>query len=234
MITAQRCIEQWTQSVIEEGAFDIPDEVQFEKTLSDNGDWYYTFRHDVLGELGRLHVLPKGHGALKFLVEVLGDPNEFIDEQRQGILEPIVNNVLAALRQTFDYEGDDFGKNSLASAGCEEILCTHCGDIVALVICVDGLVGPDELAECALFFYNRIAKLNVPTWVIGDEAEIKMGSYVTTKFLVLKLWPNRVKAKEMLAISLKAKLDKLIQGHCAHRDGSNDNDALTRLGAGAG
>ena len=219
MTTAQRCIEQLTQSVIEGGTFDIPDEIQFEKTHSDNGDWYYTVRHDVLGELGRLHVLRKGNGALRFLVEVLGDPDEFIEEQRQDILEPIVENVLAALRQALHYETDDFGNNTPATVGCEEIVCTHCGAIVALVICVDGVVGPDELAESSQFFSKRITKYNVPTWVLGNITEFRMGSYVTTKFLILKLWPNRVKAKEMLSISLKAKLDKLMQEHCAKRGG---------------
>jgi hypothetical protein len=219
MTTAQRCIEQLTQSVIEGGTFDIPDGIQFEKTHSDNGDWYYTVRHDVLGELGRLHVLPKGNGALRFLVEVLGDPDEFIEEQRQDILEPIVDKVLTVLKRAFDCETDDFGKNRLASAGCEEILCTHCGAIVALVICVDGVVGPDELADSAQFFSKRIAKRNVPVWALGNITEFRMGSYVTTKFLALKLWPNRVKAKEMLSIRLKAKLDKLMQEHCANRGG---------------
>jgi hypothetical protein len=221
MTTAQRYIEQLTQSVIEGGAFDIPDEVQFEKTHSDNGDWYYTVRHDVLGEIGRLHVLSKGNGALRFLVEVLDDSNELIERQRQDILEPIVEKVLAVLRRAFHYEEDDFEKNhpTSASAGCEEILCTHCGAIVALVICVAGVVGSDELAENAEFFSKRIAKCNVPTWALGNITEFRMGSYLTTKFLALKLWPNRVKAKEMLSISLKAKLDKLMQGHCANRGG---------------
>lgn len=216
MTTAQRCIEQLTRSVIEGGTFDIPAEIQFEKTHSDNGDWYYTVRHDVLGEIGRLHVLRKGNGALRFLVEVLDDSNEFIERQRQDILEPIVDKVLAALKRAFHYEEDDFEKKHLtsASAGCEEILCTHCGALVALVICVDGVVGPDELAEGAEFFSKRIAKCNVPTWALGNITEFRMGSYVTTKFLALKLWPNRVKAKEMLSIRLKAKLDKLMQEHC--------------------
>jgi hypothetical protein len=216
MTTAQRCIEQLTQSIIEGGIFDIPDGIQFEKKHSDKGDWYYTVRHDVLGELGRLHVLPKGNGALRFLVEVLNDSNELVEQQRQDILEPIVDKVLAVLKRAFDCEMDDFEKNhpTSASAGCEEIVCTHCGAIVALVICVAGVVGPDELAEGAEFFSKRIAKCNVPTWALGNITEFRMGSYVTTKFLALKLWPNRVKAKEMLSIRLKAKLGILMQEHC--------------------
>jgi hypothetical protein len=75
--------------------FTLPHDIKFTKQLMPNGRWGYVFRHDELGELGRILVLPHANGTqTQFSCEVSGDPDDPLTVKRKLILEPITKKLL--------------------------------------------------------------------------------------------------------------------------------------------
>jgi hypothetical protein len=197
--------------------FFIPKGIVIEKILLPKGVWHYVFKHHTLGQLGHLVILIQSNRQLKFMVKIAGLLDDPIRNHRRALLAPIIEGILKTLKSIFGneavtvipYAEPDNNKHFKS-----EVPCAQCGKTVALLIYASDATYPDELENYAHTLYNKIHALNVPTWIIGAETNIKMGSEAMKKILVLKLWPKRVNVKEMLSISLQAKLEPLITAHC--------------------
>jgi hypothetical protein len=81
--------------------FSLPEAVSLKKTFLPDGVWGYVFQHTQLGELGRLLILPHPSGESQFVCEVSGDVNDPITQQRQTILAPITQELMAKLAVVF-------------------------------------------------------------------------------------------------------------------------------------
>ena len=68
--------------------FALPHNIKSNKRLLPNGTWSYVFKHDDLGELGRILIVPHGTQS-RICCEVAGDPNDPLTEKRRVIFEPI-------------------------------------------------------------------------------------------------------------------------------------------------
>ena len=79
--------------------FSLPPEISCQKQrLSDC--WVYLFRHQALGELGRIVLkgLPNGHCHVAS--EVAGDPDDPMTEKRKDIFAPLSEQMTSILEST--------------------------------------------------------------------------------------------------------------------------------------
>ena len=204
--------------LIKENPFSLPKGFTLQKTVIPGRGEAYVFRHYRMGELGRLLILPHPGGKTQFVVEVAGSEKDPMTKKRRALLEP----VSAALIKTMSLIlGINEGAPAPYSAPQEEfsimgqeINCEQCGAVVAFLIHAAGAVDTGQLEDYARLMHDKVLELNVPTWVIGDEKEIKIGRELLGRSLVLKIWPERAESKYMLSIEINSKLDKLIADHC--------------------
>lgn len=199
--------------LIEGQSFYVPEEVRLERQMMSKHGWRYIFKHETLGELGTL-MLSEKNDRLNFAIRVSGILYHPLTQEKSVVLQAVTKQMKEVLTSVLSFEENEEQDNNRPEIECEDIFCAHCGAIVALVISAYEVGSAYELAQCGEIFCERIMELNVPTWVIGDVEEIKMGAYTAIKLLALKIWPYRVKAKEMLSMTFDAKLDKLRQEHC--------------------
>lgn len=68
--------------------FDLPPDVTFKKERLSFG-WAYVFRHNLLGELGRIPLQGRPDGRTHVTCEVVGDPDDPMTAQRAAIFESL-------------------------------------------------------------------------------------------------------------------------------------------------
>jgi len=76
--------------------FSLPADVAVTKQQLE-GQWVYSFRHDDLGELGRIVLQGLSTGQCHIVSEVIGDPNDPMTAKRQAILLTISEQLTSAL-----------------------------------------------------------------------------------------------------------------------------------------
>ena len=74
----------------------IPPEVSCRKEILPNGQVGYIFRHEELGDVGRLFILPNS-GESQFIYEVTGDEDDPMTAQRKAVFEPITRAISAQM-----------------------------------------------------------------------------------------------------------------------------------------
>ena len=198
-------------------SFSLPPEITSTITQLSNGHFAYVFRHTTVGELGRLLIIPLSNGESQCAVEVSGEPDDPMTIKRQEILSPIASKMLETMAMIC---GSGKGTPEPYRApeqryeiGCEEIQCKSCGQLVALLVLseADTVAGLEDYAR---IMHATIKEKNVPTWVIGQEKEIKVNGEYAGLALSMKLWPERGNAQELLSTEFNPLLDKLIDTHC--------------------
>ena len=199
-------------------SFNLPKDIRLEKELLPNGKLSYVFRHDKLGELGRLLILPQGEQS-QFVVEVSGSKDDSMTEKRRALLEPVAHHVINTVSRIMGIgEGTSTSytpEKEVHKIAGQEVRCEQCGSLVATLIYGVGAYTADALEDYARMMYDQVKAMNVPAWVIGQEIEeVKIGDELAGKSLVLKLWPERIEAQEMLSIHINSQLDELIANHC--------------------
>lgn len=76
--------------------FRLPPEITVSKQRLSSG-WSYVFRHQELGNLGRMLLQGTGGGQTYISCEVAGDPDDPMTKKRQAILEPITRELADAM-----------------------------------------------------------------------------------------------------------------------------------------
>ena len=200
-------------------SFNLPKDIHIEKTTLPNGKKAYVFRHDEIGELGRLLILPHPSGQSQFMVEVSGSEDDPMSAKRRTLLTPVAKNVIDTMKSILgDGEGELVSYTTPTQRhriAVQEVPCEQCHKIVALLIFAPDALSADRLEDYARMMYDKVKSMNVPTWIICTEIEeVKIGDELAGKSLVLKMWPKRIRAQMMLSIHINAQLDELIATHC--------------------
>ena len=76
--------------------FPIPPEVSCHKEFLSNGQVIYVFRHEDLGDVGRLLILPND-GESQFVFEVTGFEDDPMIVQKKAILGPISKDIFTLM-----------------------------------------------------------------------------------------------------------------------------------------
>ncbi len=152
--------------------FSLPPDVSCQKQrLSDC--WVYLFRHQVLGELGRIVLkgLPNGHCHVSS--EIAGDPDDPMTEKRKNIFAPLSEQMTGILEAALGQGDLDDNmtpaspKSSKEVVECKYMPCERCGATATLLIFACDATAPGKFEDYARKMYHEYKRLDVPTWIIG-------------------------------------------------------------------
>lgn len=198
--------------------FTLPHNIKSRKQLLLNGTWSYVFRHDDLGELGRILIVPHGTQS-RICCEVTGDPNDPLTEKRRAIFEPIgreLANKMGVICGVGKGEAsapyisprNDYLVKSMVYS------CDTCKVVTAMLIFANDADDRARLEDYARMMYPKIKEMNVPTWIVGRETANIVSGKDLRKSLVLKVHPEREEAKIITPDDLMDVVDKLRETHC--------------------
>lgn len=196
--------------------FSLPPGVSFQKQqLADC--WAYVFRHQTLGELGRIVLkgLPNGHCHVSS--EAAGDPDDPMTQQRKDIFAPLSEQITGVLENTLG-PGDLGGHTAPVSpkplqeiVQCEYTPCERCGETAALLIFANDATDPGRFEDYARKMYHEYKRLDVPTWIIGPPLGV---AGFQTPSNILQVWPTREPIRRSTPKEFNADLDALLERHC--------------------
>jgi len=197
--------------------FNIPPDVKCHKHLMPNGKWSYVFRHDNLGELGRIFFLPRGAQS-QICCEAAGEPDDPMTKKRLAILEPISKDVIDKMVLVCG-EGRGSVKPYVSPKDRATIAgwhyhCDTCGALAAMLIFAPDYDTKAGLEDHARIMYSKAKELNVPIWIVGTETEYIVNGEDLRKSLVLKMYPKHEEARIMTPDDLMEKINKLMATHC--------------------
>ncbi len=156
-------------------SFSLPPEISFTKQ-STHGGMVYQFRHQSLGDLGRLVLQDRADGQCRITCEVVGDPDDPMTQKRSALFLPLGKQLTAALEAATRAKGrPPIGTPvqmktppaSMERIPSTQIPCERCGKVAAHLIFADYAREVGGLEDCARKMYSIYKKVNVPTWVIG-------------------------------------------------------------------
>jgi hypothetical protein len=205
------------EEILKNTRFPIPPEVSCRKEFLSNGQVIYVFRHEDLGDVGRLLILPND-GESQFVFEVTGFEDDPMIVQKKAIIDPISKDIFSLMISLL---GE--GKGTLKpysvppqrkTIEAEHITCAKCGVLVALIIYAPDAVTRASLEDYAGIMFPKVKELNVSTWVLGKEQEVVADNQYVSQFLSLKIWPERKPVWYILATEMDDILEPLVEKHC--------------------
>ena len=196
-------------------SFQLPPEIIIQQ--EQHGEKFsYIFRHNTLGELGRL-VLSEYMGQSHFSSEVTGDQYDPLTQKRREILEPLTKSVIAEVEKKLGKPPSDLvpSKNydhgvppSQATFEGHLLPCVKCEKTVAHIIYSRGTTS-GETEDCYRMMYSKLKEVNLPTWIVGHENRL------SGDVLVLKSWPERDKqASWVNGNNFDVMIKKIQNSHC--------------------
>lgn len=199
-------------------SFSLPPNITSEKTLLPSGQLAYIFRHDQLGQIGKLLFLPYPNGQTQCAFEVFGEEDDPMTQKRRETFEPIAKEISRTMEMVC---GAGSGlprpykiEKEAVQVRFKVMQCVTCGKPAAVMVIADDANSPDQLEDYARMSFSKIKELNAPTWVVGEEKEVKGNGEYAGESLVLKCWPIKEKAKIMYSTELSPLFDELINTHC--------------------
>lgn len=197
--------------------FSLPYNVKMHKHLMPNGKWSYVFRHNELGELGRILIVPYGNQS-QICSEVAGEPNDPMTKKRVEVFGPISKGVLEKMGMIC---GKGHGESIPYASPIEKHLvksteypCHICQNITAMLVFADDADDQARLEDYARLMYAKIKEFDVPTWIIGRETENVVNGQDLGKSLVLKAHPKREDSKIMTPDEVMDIINNLMEVHC--------------------
>ena len=200
------------------GRFELPPEVSFRKRrLSDR--WAYVFRHQTLGELGRILVQDNRDGHCRISCELVGDPADPMTAKRGEVFKPLGLD----LAQRLEALAGTAPKSEAASPpprppGAQDVIesrlipCDHCGTPVALLIFAPEATDPGQFEDYARKMYPEYTRMNVPTWIIGPA--LGSGPLPDRPADILKVWPTRGPIEWLRPDEFNPIIERLATEHC--------------------
>jgi hypothetical protein len=194
----------------------LPPEVSCWKEILSTRQTVYMFRHQDFGDLGRMLIF-QNKGESQCVFEVIGDEDDPMTAQRKTIFEPIAHDMSDFMEATIG-KGTGTIKSYETPAQsqmfeAERITCRKCGTLVAFIV-----YSSDDtrasLEDNARFGFAKAKEFNVPTWVIGEESDVVVNNQYVSRFLSLKVWPEREPMRLMLGTELDDLLCPLVEDHC--------------------
>lgn len=198
-------------------SFSLPPEVTVQQQHLEDGA-VYLFRHQTLGELGRIVVRDVAGGQCHISSEVVGDAADPMTATRLKIFQPLSEQLTAALDAAFASRGPatPVPPHPPVPAPDEVIAskmipCDRCGAAAALLIFADTARTVGEVEDYARKMYSNYRQMNVPTWVIGAPLGIASDR---TPSLVLKVWPERQPVRKLTPHAFNRELDAVLKQCC--------------------
>ena len=200
-------------------SFSLPPEVTVKQQPLDDG-MVYLFRHQTLGELGRIVLKGVSGGKCHISSEVVGDSDDPMTAKRLEIFQPLSEQITTALDTALGSRGLSEvvpPAESTVSSDSDEIVasklirCPRSNSPAALLIFADTARTVGELEDYARKMYANYRQMNVPTWIIGAPLGIPGDR---TPSLILKVWPERQPVQNMTPDAFNRELDALLERHC--------------------
>lgn len=197
----------------------LPPEVSFRKERI-AGQWVYSFRHEQLGELGRIVLQGTPNGLTQMNFDITGDLDDPMTKKRMAIFKPLAHELAEKFEeavggpvQNATIEPRVVPPSSMQQVTCEHVRCETCQADVAFLIFAEGNGTLGELEDYARMAFSKVKELNVPTWVIGEP----VGSEPLPErpANILKIWPEREPVQRMRPDDFNPLLDELLNLHCA-------------------
>lgn len=202
--------------------FKLPPEVSSTKERLPFGH-AYLFRHQMLGDLGRIVLTDEPGGLCRITSEVAGNPADPMTQERLKIFEPLS----AALIEAFDHvRGEPSSplepiKAPAFPPGSEELVaskvlqCEFCGEKLALLVFAPHALDVAGLEDQARRMFSHISQANLPTWVIGAPIHSGSALQATLPAWTRKVWPQREPAQYLTPEEFNPIIDALQEQHCS-------------------
>ena len=195
----------------------LPPGVSFRKEQTSIGQ-AFIFRHQDIGELGRIVLKDLTKGQCHITSEVVGDPDDPMTKKREAMFIPLSKKVTDMLELIFAESSEKPSTSNNPTPDAQEIVesklipCDKCGKNLAMLIFSYDAVKPGQFEDYARRMYPKYTSLNVATWIIG-KPETNTGDQ-RTPTPIMKVWPDRTPIKTSTAEKFNAELDNLIENHC--------------------
>lgn len=198
--------------------FRLPPEIKVTKQQLD-GEHVYAFRHQDLGELGRIRLKDVG-GQTHISCEVVGDAADPMTNTRRSILEPLTQEIIGQMDRmkgnpdpgmSVPVEPPPPMRDPGQMVESKLLQCDRCDGFVAMLIFAHDAHGHGGLEDYARLMYPKVVELNLPTWVIGPQVWVGPDGPSD----ILKIWPERESVCRMRPDELDAQIDRLKDSHCA-------------------
>ena len=197
-------------------SFALPPDISYHQLQTKNG-MVYTFRHQSLGELGRIIIEGTPDGQCRITADVVGDSADPMTAKREEIFRPLSEQLTSAL----DAAMGDRGKGMAVpprptTAGQPEAIahtivpCPRSGKGMAMLVFADHAKTEADMEDYARKMFPRYKELNLPTWIIGPPMGVPTDD---TPAMTLKVWPKRKPLEHLSPNQVNALLDTLIAKH---------------------
>ena len=199
-------------------SFSLPEGITFRKEDLAQG-FAYVFRHNKLGDLGRIVLGDRPGGLCQVECEVVGDPADPLTAKRKELFEPLGLELAKQLEAATGSVPPSVANATSARARPPEprdvipskvIQCFRCEAFVAHLVFADTATDEAGLSDCARKMFPKIRELALPTWVIGAAD----GPGPTAKSPVIKVWPERGKLELLSPEEFNPRVEALQQAHC--------------------
>jgi len=197
-------------------SFQLPPQITMRKEPF-GSSWMYVFRHNTLGDLGRIVVQGQSDGETKFTTELTGGPDDPMFKKRKAIFLPLSEKVMAFVasqlgKKSRDETAKRAGPATRHTLPTKVMTCSTCDKPTALLIFANQWENEGDLENAARVMYYEINRLNVPTWVIGEISG--KGNPMSNSTIIKKVWPKREDMFEASPSEFNLKLEELDKKHC--------------------
>lgn len=196
----------------------LPPEISFEKQFLPHGV-AFVFRHQDLGQIGRIVMLEAANGSTCIECETAGDPADPMTARRAEIMEPLgleLTDLLGtAVGGTRHVDRPQISPKSPAPSEVVEsqlVPCGRCGAALAMLIYAPGATDAGRFEDCARKMYSTYTGLNIPTWIIGPA--LGRGALMDRPADMLKVWPKRERIQRLTPQEFNRLMHKLTIRHC--------------------
>lgn len=210
-------LEKETQSKKKD--FKLPPDVTSKKKADKDGSASYYFRHEKWGELGRIDLKPVGGQSRLTAFGVLEASDSQLAEMKEALFRTIVLEFTEAIEgacgSDISKQSDPYSENNMKLVESKLMVCETCNKPVALLIFAPDARTSVRLEDYASMMFVNIRNTNLPTWIIGEEEELKPDEEGIA--LILKIWPDRKPARRISSLKFEPMLAKLQTTHCKNR-----------------
>jgi len=197
-------------------SFQLPPDITMRK-VPFGTTYMYVFRHNQLGDLGRIVVQGQPNGETKFTSELSGGPDDGMYKKRKAIFLPLSRQVIEFAESTLGKKARSekprrAGPATRHVVANKTMTCTTCNEPTAFLIFANEWENEGDLEDTARVMYYQIRELNVPTWVIGEISGA--GNPMNNSTIIKKVWPKRAPMFESSPKEFNKMLEGLDEGHC--------------------
>lgn len=181
--------------------------------------WIYLFRHQALGELGRIVLQEIANVRTHISCEVVGDPLDPMTVQRAKIFDPLSRELARRMEAATGPAPEASWTDSPPpiSRAPQEVIeskllpCERCGRMVAMLIFAPGASNVGRFEDYFRKMYPEYTRLNLPTWIIGPA--LGSGPLMDRPAEFLKIWPTREPIHRLRPADFTPMVNRLAKEH---------------------